>query len=166
MRCTNELTFEIIGPTMQRTDDIVGVAAAVKHLGLTVATDVGDQINALRIAHEHTTFFFSRQGGVIADVGHHEFMADVTRARTEYLLDFLLQQRIVEIDVDRKLRVGSREIGNSSQIGHPHPQINLHQPKRERIHKNLFSTEVSIQTKIQTIKRLEEEILDRTGHYT
>jgi len=42
----------------------------------------------------------------------------------------------------------------------------LHQPKRERIHKNLFSHGFSIQAKVQTIKRLEEEILDRTADYT
>ena len=48
-------------------------------------------------------------------------MTDVTRPRLEKLLDFALQQRFVVIDVDRKLRVNARKIGEISQIGHPHP---------------------------------------------
>jgi hypothetical protein len=53
-----------------------------------------------------------------------------------------LKQLFVEVDAYRKLRVRAREFGKISQIGHPHPQINLHQPKRERIRKNLCSNEM------------------------
>jgi hypothetical protein len=69
-------------------------------------------------------------------------MAGIARTMMIKSLNFLLQQRVVEVDVDRKLRVGSRELGDISQIGHPHPQINLHQPKRERIRKNQYSNKM------------------------
>ncbi len=106
---------------MQRADDIAGIAATVEHFCLPMAADVGNQLNPLGIAHQHAAFVFRSQRGVIADVGRHQFMADVAWAITEKLLDFLLQQRVIKIDIDRQLRMGARELGEISQIGHPHP---------------------------------------------
>jgi hypothetical protein len=48
-------------------------------------------------------------------------MADVMRARFKKLLDFALQQRFVEIDVYRQLRIGARKLGKTGKIGHPYP---------------------------------------------
>ena len=75
---------------MQRADDVAGIAAAIEPLGLPMATDVGKQLNPLRIAHQHTAFRSGCEHGVIADVGRHQFMADVARAMLEELLDFAL----------------------------------------------------------------------------
>src|SRR5437879_1562528 len=69
-------------------------------------------------------------------------MPGITRAAVKKLFDFLLQQCVVKVDDDWKLRVGPRQLGDMTQIGHPHPQINLHQPKRERIRKNLYSNKM------------------------
>jgi hypothetical protein len=58
MRRADQLALQVIGPAVQRADDVVGVAAAVEHLGLAVAADVGQQFDALRIAHQHAAFVF------------------------------------------------------------------------------------------------------------
>jgi hypothetical protein len=62
-------------------------------------------------------------------------MTCVLRPLLEKLLFFFLQQSVVEINAYRKLRSRSREFCETGQIGHPHPQINFHQPKRERVRK-------------------------------
>jgi hypothetical protein len=66
-------------------------------------------------------------------------MAGVLRALLEKLRFFFLQQSVIEINAHRKLRCRPREFCETGQIGHPHPQINFHQPKRERTRKNLFN---------------------------
>lgn len=157
MRRADQRTLEVVGPAMQRADDVGGIAAAIEHLGLTMSAHVGQQFDAVLVADQHAAFVFPGQRGEVAGVGHHEFVAGVARAAAEQLVGFLLQQRLVEINGHRQLRIRARELGEISQIGHPHPQINLHQPKRERIRKNHSSN---------VIETDEEEILDRTGDYT
>ena len=39
-RRAEELAFQVVGPAVQRTDDVLGVAAAFQHDGLTVAADI------------------------------------------------------------------------------------------------------------------------------
>ena len=79
---------------------------------LAVTADVGQQFDALRIAHQHAAFVFRSERGEVAGFGHHQFVADVARALDGIVAAFPLQQRFVEIDIDRKLRVGTRELGD------------------------------------------------------
>ncbi|MNS92833.1 hypothetical protein D3C72_1269790 [compost metagenome] len=105
MRRADQFTLEVVGPAVQRADDMVRVAAAVVHQRLPVAAHVGQHFDAVGVAHEHAPLVLRRQGRKIAGFRHHQRMPDIARAGLEQLLHFTLQQRFVKIDVDRKLRV-------------------------------------------------------------
>jgi hypothetical protein len=121
VRRANQLALQVVGPAVQRADNRVGIAAAIEHQRLAMAANIGQQFDAVRIANQHAAFIFGRQRGKVADIRHHQLMADVTRAFLEQFLHFTLQQRFVKIDGDRKLRVGTRQLGVATQIGHPNP---------------------------------------------
>ena len=139
MRRANQFTFEIVSPAMQRADNIVRMATTTEHFCLTMAADIRHQFDALRITNENAAFVFPGERCVVAHIGDHQLMAGVLRALLEKLLFFFVQQSVIEINAYRKLRCRPREFCETGQIGHPHPQINFHQPKRERIRKNLFN---------------------------
>jgi hypothetical protein len=50
MRRADQFALQVVGPAVQRADDVVGVAAAIEHQRLAVAADVGQQLDALRCA--------------------------------------------------------------------------------------------------------------------
>ncbi len=77
----------------------------------------------LRVAHQHAAFVLGGEGGEIARLGHHQFVADIARALPEQVLHLALQQRFIKIDIYRKLRAGARQLGVGSQIGHPNPPL-------------------------------------------
>jgi hypothetical protein len=52
-------------------------------------------------------------------------MPGVTRTLQEQLLHFALQQRLVEVDIYRKLSARARKLGVGSQIGHPNPPLQI-----------------------------------------
>ena len=105
VRRADQFTLEVVGPAVQRADDVIRIAAAIEHQRLPVAAHVGQHLDAIGVAHEHAPFVLRRQGRKIAGFRHHQLMPDIARAGLKQLLHFTLQQRFVKIDVDRKLRV-------------------------------------------------------------
>ena len=64
-----------VGPAVDRAYDVAGalctqVPAAFEHDGLAVAADVGNKLNAMRVAHQRPTMAFLGQGVVVADFGN------------------------------------------------------------------------------------------------
>jgi hypothetical protein len=116
---------------------LLGIAAAIEHQRLAVAADVGQQLDALRVAHQHAAFVLRLQGRKIALFGHHQLMPDVARTLQEQLLHFALQQRLVEIDIYRKLSARTRQLGVGSQIGHPNPPLMI-SAKEEKESENQY----------------------------
>jgi len=104
-----QLAARVVSPAVQRTDDVAGIAPAFEHDGLAVAADVGQKLNAVRVADQQFGMVHPRQGVIVARVGHHQFVADVARAVLEqqFLLEF--QHLLVEIPGDRKLRTALLE---------------------------------------------------------
>ena len=82
VRRADQLAAEVVGPAMQRADDVAaGVAAAAQHHRLAMPAHVGDQLQALRRAQQGAAFAFLRQGVVVAELGHRQRVADVARRR-------------------------------------------------------------------------------------
>ena len=61
MRRADQFTFEIVGPAMQRANDIGRIAATNQHFGLTVAANVGYQFDTRCAACQQTAIVFPRQ---------------------------------------------------------------------------------------------------------
>jgi hypothetical protein len=53
------------------------------------------------------------------------------------LLQFTLQQRVVEVDIYRKLGERTRQLGVGSQIGHPNPPLQI-SAKEEKESENQY----------------------------
>jgi hypothetical protein len=101
MRRPDQLALQVVGPAVQRADDVAaGVAAPAQHQGLAVAADVRDQLHALGRAHQRAAFALLRQGVVVAELGHSEFVAEVARAVGEDARHLAPEQFGVEIRAD------------------------------------------------------------------
>jgi len=138
MRRADQFALQVVGPAVQRAHDVVGIAAAIEHQRLAVAADVGQHLDAVGVTHQHAAFVFRCQGGEVAHLRHHQFMADVTRPLPKQLLDLALQQRIVKVNIYRKLSARARQLGVGSQIGHPNPPYS--RPKEEKESKDQYLT--------------------------
>ena len=77
VRRAEQFAVGLVGPAMHRADDVLRVAAALQHDGLAVAADVAEQFHAVLVAHQHLRPAF--QHVVVAQIRHHQFMADVIR---------------------------------------------------------------------------------------
>ena len=101
MRRANELAFTGIRPAMQRANHVTAVnfqrTTTVQHHRLTVATDVGDKVNAAFGASERLRITTTREHGVVAQIRHHQLMARIAGPAREQQFPFSLQQGRVEI---------------------------------------------------------------------
>ena len=70
MRRAQQLALQVVGPAVQRADDVLRVAAALQHDRLAVAADVGEQFDAadVRVAHQHLGVVHPVERAVVADV--------------------------------------------------------------------------------------------------
>ena len=107
MRCANQRAMQVVGPAVQRTDDVLArstdLAASLEHDCLAMAADVRDQLDAIGRVHQRATFPFLRQRQVVAGLGHGEFVPQITRRMVEDELLFAAEQALVEIAANGKL---------------------------------------------------------------
>ncbi len=121
MRRAEQLPFEVIGPAVQRADDILRRAPAVQHDGLAVAAHVRQQLDLrLLVANEHAPFALAWQREIAPHLGDHEFVPDVAGALLEKCFDLALQKRFVKVSCDRQLTVDCVQLQSIAQIGHSH----------------------------------------------
>ena len=110
VRGTDQLARGVVGPAVQRADDVAaGVAATLQHGGLAVPADVGDQLDAGSVSDQRTAFAFVGQGIKVAQIGHRQFVAEIAwPARKQFLL-FPLVQAYIKIAGNRKLAGGLQQ---------------------------------------------------------
>ena len=117
MRCADQLAGGVVGPAVQRADDIAArVAAPLEHHRLAVPADVGDQFDAAGVAHQGPSFGLLGQGVKVAHLGHSQGMTEVLRAAGEQLLLLALVEARVEVAAHRQL--AGRLQQSKAQIGH------------------------------------------------
>ena len=98
MRRADQLAVQAVGPAVDRADDVLArLAAAAQHQRLAVATDVGDQAHALRVAHQRAAFRFVRQRVVVARLADPELVSRITRAGLEDQRAFVGEHVLVEV---------------------------------------------------------------------
>ncbi len=113
-----KLAVHVVGPAVQRADDVLRVAAALEHDGLAMAADVGQQLHAVRVAHQRPRVAHPLERVVVARVGNHQLVADVAGAAVEEHPLLELVELRIEIPVDGELRGGLRKRSNAGQVGH------------------------------------------------
>ena len=120
VRCTDELAGEVVGPAVQRTDDVASsVAAAAQHDGLTVPADVGDQSNVAALSHQAAALAFLRQGMKVAARRHRQFVADIARRGGEQAAHLALVHIRVEVAGNGELGATRRQGGRGNAlVGH------------------------------------------------
>ncbi len=121
VRRTAQLTAQTVSPAVQRADHVIaGVAAALEHHGLAVATHVGQQLDALVSADQHPALALLRQRLVVPHLGHHQFVPDVARPGLEEQMHLLFVEGRVEVAGHGQL--GATRLERDAQVGHD-PQI-------------------------------------------
>jgi hypothetical protein len=86
LRRTEQISMQIVGPAMQRADDILRVAVPFQQDRLAMPADVREQLDAGFVAHQHLRIVESRKHAIVADMGHHALVTDVPRACFEHEL--------------------------------------------------------------------------------
>ena len=123
VRCAQQVALQVVCPAMQRADDVLGIAAPIEHDCLPMPAHVGEQLDAVRVAHQHAAFGLGGKRVVVANFRDHQLMADVTGAMFEQTFDFSLIQRLVEVSRDGQLGFRRHQIQCGAEIGHyPHSQ--------------------------------------------
>ena len=118
MRRAEQLALEVVGPAVQRADDVGGIAAPAEHDGLAVAADVGKKLHPLAVAHEHPCIVGPGKRMVVARRGHHQLVADVVWARIEQKLLLEGENLRVEIPRHRQLGAGRAHLRDSRDVDH------------------------------------------------
>ena len=118
MWSAQQLAVELIGPTVDRADNVRCRAAAGEHDGLPVATDIRQKLHATVIADQYLRVIAPGKGVIVAHVGDHQFVADVTGPAIEQDLAFDLEQRGVVVPGDGQLRRGLPQPLACCEIGH------------------------------------------------
>jgi hypothetical protein len=123
VRRAGQAAFEVVGPAVQRADDVaaaLAAPAAAQHHRLAVPADVGDERDApwpgCR-AHEGASFGLLGQRQVVADLGQRQLVPEVDRSGLEDQLLFRTEQALVEVAVDGKLRLGAR-VERDAEVRH------------------------------------------------
>ena len=96
---------------MQRTDDVLMVAAAFEQQSLPVTAGVRQQVDAVRPVHQHLAVVGPRQRHGVADLRHHHAAADVVRAAVEQEQDFALEPGGIEVRRNRQRRCARQQRG-------------------------------------------------------
>jgi hypothetical protein len=97
VRCAEQFPLHVVGPAVQRADDVLCVAAAFEKDCLAVAADVGKELDAARVSDQHLAVVHPGERVIVARIRHHQLMADVTGAVGEKQL--LLQREDLRIEI-------------------------------------------------------------------
>ena len=81
-----------------------------------MATDVGQEFDAARVAHKRLGVTQPFETVLVADVRHHEFMADVFRTGVKQPTLFDFVDRGIEVPVNGELRSGAAEDSDGGKV--------------------------------------------------
>ena len=118
VRRAEQLAFQVVGPAVQRADDVLGVAAAFEHDRLAVAADVRQQPDSLGAANQHLRVVGPGERVVVAGVGHHQLVPDVVRSGVEQELFLLLEDLGIEVPGHRQLRACRPDLAQARYVRH------------------------------------------------
>ena len=118
MRRAEQLALEVVGPAVDRADDVGRVALALEHQRLSVPADVRQELDAARVADERLRVVASRQDLVVADLRDHQLVADVAGRAREQRAHLGVEDARIAVPVGRKLRDGLPQPGCGGQIRH------------------------------------------------
>jgi hypothetical protein len=103
---------------MDRADDVGRRAAAVEHARLAVAADVGQELDAARVAHEHLHVVAQREHLEVAFVRHHELVADVAGRLRQQVPSLGFEHPGIAVPGRGELRRGRTQTVGSGDVGH------------------------------------------------
>src|SRR5581483_1576836 len=118
VRRAEQLALQVVGPAVQRADDVLGVAAAFQHDRLAVAAHVGKKLDAAGVAHQHLRVIHPGERVVIADIRDHQLVADIVRAGIEKQLLLQLEDARIEVPGDWQLAARGAQLAQAGNIGH------------------------------------------------
>jgi hypothetical protein len=118
VRGADQFAARIVGPAMDRADDVFRVARALQHDGLPVAADIGHLVEAVRLACQQAPVIVPFLRAVVMHLGNHQLMADVARPGIEDQLFLQFEKLFVEIPLNRKLRLARLQQCAGADIGH------------------------------------------------
>ncbi len=98
------------------------MAAAFEHQRLAVAADVGEELDAAGVPHQHLGVVHPGERVVIAHLRHHQLVADVVRPRAEQARLLLGEHAGVEVPRYRELAGGRLQLARVEQVGHRAPE--------------------------------------------
>src|SRR5437868_87960 len=100
LRSAEQPSIQRISPPMQGTHDAWRSAAPPEHYRLAVPADIGNELDAALIAHEHLGIAHPLERLVIADVAHHELVTHVSGTALEKQALLELVDPWIEIPID------------------------------------------------------------------
>jgi hypothetical protein len=118
VRRADQVAARIVGPAMDRADDVLRVAGPLQHDGLPVAADVGHLVVAVRLVRHQARMVVPLLGAVVMHFGNHQFVADVARSGIEDQLFLQFEELFIEIPLNRKLRHPGRQERTRADIRH------------------------------------------------
>jgi hypothetical protein len=118
LRRAKQVAAQIVGPAVQRADDVARIAMTLEQDRLAMPADIRQQLDAGLISQQHSSIVQPRQHSIVADVRHHQLVADVLRPRVEHQLPLARENLRIEIPRDRKLAAGRRKAGRGREVGH------------------------------------------------
>jgi hypothetical protein len=112
---SDHLTREIPCPLVERAGDGSSISLSTIHDRLTVATDIGYELDSLTCPHEHPTIVFMLQRRVISDIRYCPSMSYIAWTSTKEELELSLENIIIEV-CSRWKHVFSWKMNNSKRI--------------------------------------------------
>ncbi len=121
MRRADQFSGGIVGPAMDRADDVLRRAGSLQHDGLAVAADIGHAVDAVGLTHQEVRVVRPFGGTIVVEFGHHQLMADIPRPGIEDELLLQFKNLFVEIPIDGKLGNTRRKLRPGRDVGHDLP---------------------------------------------
>ena len=118
VRRAEELALEVVGPAVDRADDVLRAAAALQHDRLPVPADVGQQLEARRVADEHLRVVADGQRVVVAGLGDHQLVADVAGRAGEQVPHLRVEHAGIAVPGHRELGRGAPKMRGRCQVRH------------------------------------------------
>ena len=110
LRRAEQLTLEVVGPTVHRTDDVRRAAAALQHHRLPVTADVGQELDSVGTADQRLRVVTPDERVVVAGLRHHQLVPDVTRRARKQRAHLGLENGRVAVPRCGELKGGARRL--------------------------------------------------------
>jgi len=103
VRRAEKLALQVVGPAMDRADDVLRVALAREHDRLPVTADVRQELDALRTVDERLRVAARGEHLIVTRFGRHQRVADVTGPAGEELRALGIENRGIAVDARGEL---------------------------------------------------------------